>query len=481
MKLQPSLPVMTELVDFPLSAAEVFSLFYDQEYSIWLDSGMDKDKLGRYSFITANPFLVFKSQGQEWSLTYHDGKVITHEGNPFNVLQDLLKSYNLPRHPLTPFPAGAAGYFAYDAGWQLEKLPNTAVNDVPVPDIVLGFYDWVITFDHLYDKVYLSAAGFPETDPHARYESAVAKVTAIRQKLLSLKSGDMVEQPPARGEITDLRSNFTREEYCRAIVKAKEYIAAGDIYQVNLSQRFQFYISKDPFSIFLKLRSLNPAPFAAYLNLGDLKVASSSPERFIKIRNGQVETRPIKGTRRRGATPKQDLALRESLLASEKDRAELVMIVDLERNDLGRVCRFGSVKVPELFHLETYATVFHLVATVTGELLPGLDSIDCLKATFPGGSITGAPKIRSMEIIEELEGVKRGIYTGSIGYLAFTGDMDTNIVIRTLVIKGKTGLLQVGGGIVADSQPDKEYQETLDKAKALLMALGLKQPQAENR
>ncbi len=269
-----------------------------------------------------------------------------------------------------------------------------------------------------------------------------------------------------------ITGHFDRASYRRAVQQCKDYIAAGDIFEVNMTQRFACPISVTPWQLYCRLRRINPAPFAAYLNFPELTVASASPERFLQVRGRQVETRPIKGTRRRGRNPFEDACLRQELVSSEKDRAELVMIVDLERNDLGRVCSFGSVHVPELICLEEYPTVWHLVSTVRGTLENGKDVGDLLKASFPGGSITGAPKIRAMEIIEELEPVKRGVYTGSIGYLGFDGGCDLNIVIRTFVIKDQVAYFHAGGAVVADSDPDAEYWETIHKARALMQALG---------
>jgi para-aminobenzoate synthetase component 1 len=270
-----------------------------------------------------------------------------------------------------------------------------------------------------------------------------------------------------------ISSNFTKEEYCRTIERAKELIARGDIYQVNLSQRLKSNFDSDPFELYLRLRSINPAPFAAYLNFDGFKIVSASPERFLKICGRDIETRPIKGTRPRGSNDIEDLLLKRQLLSSAKDSAEHIMIVDLERNDLGRISEYGSVKPTEFIILETYSTVHHLVSTVSGKLRNGVDIVDCLKNCFPGGSITGAPKVRSMEVIEELEPTRRGIYTGSIGYIDFCGNADLSIVIRTIVIKDKSAYFQVGGGIVADSDPEKEYQETLDKARALVEAVNI--------
>jgi para-aminobenzoate synthetase component 1 len=274
-----------------------------------------------------------------------------------------------------------------------------------------------------------------------------------------------------RSPALQLQSNFRHDDYVSAVRRAKEYIAAGDIYQVNLSQRLSAPLATTPLDLYRRLQASNPSPFAAYFETPDGAVVSCSPERFLQVRGREVETRPIKGTRPRGATPEEDARLAAELQASEKDQAENVMIVDLERNDIGRVCEFGSVHVPDLFALESYATVHHLVSTVRGTLRPDCTALDCLRACFPGGSITGAPKVRSMEIIEEIEPTRRGVYTGVIGYLCFSGDMDVNIVIRTAIVKSGTAYFQVGGAIVADSDPEAEYQETLDKGRAMGAAL----------
>jgi len=288
----------------------------------------------------------------------------------------------------------------------------------------------------------------------------------VRQSEVLTTARLFASSPPLR-----VASNFTREAYLAAIRRAKEHIAAGDIYQVNLSQRLSAPLATTPFDLYRRLTRTNPAPFSAYFETPEAAIVSCSPERFLQVRGREVETRPIKGTRPRGETPAEDARLAAELLASEKDRAENVMIVDLERNDLGRVCEYGSVHAPELFAVESYATVHHLVSTVRGRLHPNANAVDCLRASFPGGSITGAPKVRSMEIIEELEPTRRGVYTGAIGYLCFSGDMDLNIVIRTLVVKDGVAHFQVGGGLVADSDPDAEYQETIDKAQALASGL----------
>jgi len=342
-----------------------------------------------------------------------------------------------------------------------------------LPESYFSFYDCVLAYDHLEEKCYLFSTGLPIKGRVAE-KRAKDKLKEISAQLYAfIKNPKEIIKVRSTHEIQipEPKSHFTKEEYCKAVQKAKDYISAGDIYQVNMTQRFETKSLVPSWELYCKLRKINPAPFAAYLDLGEGVIVSASPERFIKIDGNFIETRPIKGTRPRKENKEFNEKMKNELLNSEKDRAELVMIVDLERNDLGRVCEFGTVKVEELFRLETYATVFHLVSTIIGKLKPNYGFKEVIKATFPGGSITGAPKIRAMEIIEELEPVKRGIYTGSIGYLNLSGNLDLNIVIRTFIIKDDKTYFQVGGGIVADSEPEKEYQETLDKAKALIMAL----------
>jgi para-aminobenzoate synthetase component 1 len=305
-------------------------------------------------------------------------------------------------------------------------------------------------------------------------ERAAKRLNEVKAQMAdALGSGIKAVPTPISSPVEQmtLEGNFTREEYVAAVEKARQYIIAGDIFEVNLSQRFEAELSITPYQLYRRLRQINPAPFAGYLGFDEVQVVSASPERFLRLRGDRVETRPIKGTRPRGKTPEADETLAKKLLNSSKDRAENVMIVDLERNDLGRVCRFGTVKVTELAILEVFPTVFHLTSTVVGRLREGKNSIDLLKATFPGGSITGAPKVRAMEIIDELEPTKRSVYTGSIGYLSFGGDLELNIAIRTFLVKEKRAYFQVGGAVTYDSDPETEYQETLDKARALVDAL----------
>jgi len=430
--------------------------FSQRPFCFFLDSGMDHGKLGRFSFMGAEPFLILKSKGRLIEIT-KGSKTQRFIGNPFKVLKGLLKKYSSDLcSDEIPFTGGAVGYFSYDLCHFIEKLPSRAIDDIDIPDCWLGFYDDIVAIDNLKGKAW-----------------RINLSTTNDQRLTT----NMVPhyQPTTNDQrlTTSIESNFTKAAYISAINKAKDYIRNGDIYQVNLSQRFQTRLNSEPFELYKRLRSINPAPFAAYLDCGEAKIVSSSPERFLKVdaKKSNVETRPIKGTRPRGAAQFEDERLRQELLDSPKDRAEHIMIVDLERNDLGRISEYGSVKPTEFITLEEYSTVFHLVSTVSGTLKKDIDAVDCIGSCFPGGSITGAPKIRSMEIIDELEPTKRSAYTGAIGYVGFNGNMDTNIAIRTFIAKDNRLYFQVGGGIITDSDPEAEYQETLDKAKALIEAV----------
>ncbi|MHB8156362.1 MAG: aminodeoxychorismate synthase component I [Desulfocucumaceae bacterium] len=463
-----------------MDAISLFEGLEDLPGSILLDSGMMVEGLSGHSFMAADPFIIVTSRGNEVKIEERAGpragRSWVERGNPLDIIDGLMKRYSMEGvSSQIPFFGGAAGFFSYDLGRQLEVLPSAARADAGAPDCWIGFYDVVAAIDHCSGNIYIASTGHPEEDQALSELRSEARLDWLEKRLLK----GCRENRPDRGKATTggcaagMISDFTRESYCEVVERAREYIAAGDIFQVNLSQRFQLPRRGDPWDIFKRLKSINPAPMAAYINCGDLRVVSTSPERFIKVTSGVVETRPIKGTRPRGGDPEEDARLRAELWNSEKDRAELVMIVDLERNDLGRVCVPGSVSVPELYRIEEYPTVFHLVSTVTGRLEEGQGVIELLKASFPGGSITGAPKIRAMEIIEELEPVRRGVYCGSIGYLAFNGDADFNIVIRTLIFTGEKIYLHVGGGITIDYDPQLEYVETLDKAVALVRALEL--------
>jgi para-aminobenzoate synthetase component 1 len=465
---------LVEEIDIELTPLQAFRPFSEKWFSFFLDSGMDPEKLGRYSFIGSEPFLVISSFGSEISII--QGTEEKHiAGNPFDVLEQYLGIYKLDfSSSPVPFIGGAVGYLSYDLCHFIEKLPRTAVDDLHLPECYFGFYDLVLAFDNLENKAYIISTGFPELRENERLERAQKRLDEMKNTLAEIPSSEPeihVNKAQSPAKPVALKGGFTHQEYVDAVEKCRQYIIAGDIFEVNLSQRFETELNVDPFELYQRLRRINPAPFASYLGFDEVTVVSSSPERFIRLQGDWVETRPIKGTLPRGKTPEEDKAQAKKLLSSIKDRAENIMIVDLERNDLGRVCRYGTVKVTELAILEEFPTVFHLTSTVEGRLRDGKNRNDLLKATFPGGSITGAPKVRSMEIIDELEPTRRSVYTGSIGYLSFNGNIDLNIVIRTFLIKGNKAYFQAGGAIVYDSDPESEYQETLDKVRALIDAL----------
>ena len=469
--MRPLYPLIEEIHMAP-EADWCFEAFAERAFSFFLDSGMDPQKLGRFSFMGSDPFLVMRSKSEEITLI-RNGVEEKRRGNPFDVLGEFLNKYAIKDNDSEiPFLGGAAGYFGYDLCHFIERLPKTAVDDLDLPECYLGFYDAIAAYDHLKSKTYIISTGFPEMEDGKRQERAQARLNELRNMIMLAPPPSAVEED---SEVKDkkLKSNFSHEGYLKAVERAREYICAGDIFQVNLSQRLEVEINTKPYELYKRLREINPAPFANYFNFDGVSIVGASPERFLKVRGEWVETRPIKGTKPRGSTSQEDKALAESLLSSKKDRAENIMIVDLERNDIGRVCRYGTVKVTELAILETYPTVFHLTSTVVGRLREEKNVIDLLKATFPGGSITGAPKVRAMEIIDELEPTRRSVYTGSLGYMSFSRDMDLDIVIRTFIVKDSRAYFQVGGAIVYDSEPEAEYIETLDKGKALIQALGL--------
>lgn len=433
-----------------LNAFEIYTLFKDEKDSFILDSGMDEKKLGRYSLISSRPFDCIKLKNCK--------------GNPLDKLKEKLDRYKVENNTEIPFIGGAVGYLSYDIGNYIEKLPRTAIDDTDVYDLYFGFYNFVIVVDHLLNKTFIATPGIDE-----EIESNILK--EIEMKILNANKKDLEFDKNENIDEVKLSSNFKKSEYINAIEKVRDYIKQGDIYQANLTQRFSGKTNLSSYQLYKRLRDVSKAPFAAFLNFENYQVLSNSPERFIKCIDNTIEARPIKGTRPRGKTVEEDIRLQEELRNSEKDKAELLMIVDLERNDLGKVSKIGTVKVPELFVIEPYANVSHLVSTVTGKLKDSLSSTDIIKATFPGGSITGAPKIRAMEIIDELEPTQRNVYTGSVGYIGFNGDMDFNIAIRTLIKKDENIFFQVGGGITWDSNPEEEYQETLDKAKSIMKAV----------
>lgn len=438
-------------------SASLFEAVADLPWAMFLDSGPHYLAQSRYDIIAAEPYATLTTRG----------KLTEIRGEGIELSRDdplLLLRQHLAIDPDAgcglPFCGGAIGYFGYDLARRFERLPAHAEGAEKMPEMAVGIYDWAVVVDHLERRSWLVGQGRdPETD--WKWE-----------RLLARFSVPAVERARAPFRITaPLASNLPRDAYAAAFRRVHDYIRAGDCYQVNLAQCFAAPAIGDPWLAYQALRIINPAPYSAFLNMPHGAVMSTSPERFLKLERGCVETKPIKGTRPRAGHPRLDAELAEALRASEKDRAENVMIVDLLRNDLSKNCELGSVKVPKLFEVESFATVHHLVSTVTGRLRHGRDALDLLRGCFPGGSITGAPKLRAMQIIEELEPQRRGVYCGAIGYIGCDGNMDLNIAIRTLVYSGGAIRFWAGGGIVADSRLEDEYQETFDKAAAMLRLL----------
>ncbi len=493
-------PPLVEPLGRTEDPAEVCQKFLDLPYVLFLDSAAAQHPDAHYSFLAADPPAVVRSKGPATEIWRGPGggwKPVA--GDALTVARALLPSEPVaPVSGVPPFQGGIAGYVGYDWGAVLERLPQAEFDDLRIPDVILGLYDWVIAWDHRIDTAWLISTGLPETGP-AGARRAQERMDLVRARLggraaaggATSRTAPLPPRSIARGrlrrpaapsypvvgiegaELIGLRSTFTRRGYLDAVARVREYILAGDIFQANLSQRFQCEWRGQPYELYRSLRRRNPAPFGAYLGFEELEVLSASPERFLRLDEDghHIETRPIKGTRPRGLGPMHDAALGRALAESRKDRAENVMIVDLLRNDLSRVCRPGTVRVPELFALEHHPTVHHLVSTVVGEIEPGTGAVELVRAAFPGGSITGAPKVRAMEIIAELEPTQRGVYCGSIGYVSATGAMDTSIVIRTYLALDGQVYFQAGGGIVADSDPELEYAETLDKARGLIETL----------
>ncbi|MDQ7836954.1 MAG: aminodeoxychorismate synthase component I [Thermodesulfobacteriota bacterium] len=435
----------------------------------------------RYSFLACDPFLVVRAWGKRIEINNRH-TAIELVGNPFDILQEILDGLDMSSVDIQlPFYAGALGYFGYDLRYHLEKLPDVAENDLSLPDLYLIFPSIILVHDRIEQNYRLVTI---EHQLHGEEsEKGHQKIEKLRTKIRTASPNPPIPLFPKWGQggilkgawkdiqIKQFTSNFTHDDYVSAIKRVREYIRQGDIYQVNLSQRFTFEFDGPPYSFFRALFADNPAPFYAYLNCGDFCVLSTSPERFIRREGSYIETRPIKGTRPRGKDPAEDERMKKELIESPKEDAELSMIVDLLRNDLGKACLPGTVQVKEHKRVEAYQNVFHLVSTVTGMLRRGCTQTNVLRAVFPGGSITGCPKIRAMEIIEELEPVKRGIYTGSIGYVSLHDTMNLSIAIRTAVYKDRRIYLSVGGGIVYHSDPETEYQETLHKGETFFKLL----------
>jgi para-aminobenzoate synthetase component I len=479
-------PLVEELSPAP-QPEECFRHLANLPHCVFFDSALRDPVLGRYSFLAADPFEYIE---------------LPAEGaDALSAVAAAIEPYTAaPISGLPPFQGGAAGLFSYDLGRQLERLPTPAFDEFHVPALAVGLYDVVLAWDHVADRAWIISQGWPEREPAARRRRAEERLEYFRSRIRqnsgkhavgrarsratsatkaaataggdsrTLRIDELAPQFDVSGP-TGLTSNFSEAQYLTAVARAIEYIRAGDVFQVNLAQRLLFPAADDPVSLYLRLRQRNRATFAAYFDLGDFQIISASPERFLQVRGGDVEARPIKGTRRRSRWPEADLFAGSELRESEKDRAENVMIVDLLRNDLSRVCEPGSVRVTQLCGLEIYEYVQHLVSVVRGRLRPGATPLDLLRGAFPGGSVTGAPKVRAMEIIAELEPTARGAYCGSLGYLGFDGTLDASILIRTITAGRGWWQFPVGGGIVAQSDPRREYEETWHKAEGMLRAL----------
>lgn len=449
----------------------------DKEFFL-LESGKGPENIARYSFLGYQPFMTFRSKGNQINIKNEEERIELTD-DPLQKLSELMDEYQPVKvDGLPKFYGGGIGCFNYDVGRFFEELPTDAEDDLELPEIYFTFTDTVIVFDHFADELLVIAnMMLDEGEINELYDQAVERIDWIIDQLEENEYQDEIKE--FTGDLAfneddlDYEASFSREEFANAVRKAKEYIKAGDIFQVNLSVRVDTPITEDPFTVYKVLRKLNPSPYMAYLNFGDLQIVSSSPELLVRSLDGVVETRPIAGTRPRGKTKKETQALADELINHPKERAEHIMLVDLERNDLGRVSDYGTVEVDELMVIEEYSHVIHIVSNVRGELHQDKDRFDILRAAFPGGTITGAPKVRTMEIIEELEPVRRGPYTGSIGFLGFGEEMELNIVIRTMVIKDGRAYIQAGAGIVDDSIPEKEYEESLKKAEALLKTITL--------
>ncbi|MDD4908122.1 MAG: anthranilate synthase component I [Candidatus Omnitrophica bacterium] len=460
-------------LDTPVSA---FLKIRDKGYNYLLESVEGGEKVARFSFLGSRPSLVFKSKGRDIQISEKGrSKRFLTGSTPLDEIGKIMKRFKfVPVKGLPRFCGGLVGYMGYDAVRFFEKLPDKNPDDLNLPDSVFVLNDTLLIFDHINHTIKIVAN--VHLDVKGReglaYNEALRKIDSIYKRLRGRVSYDLQLDIPGKKNNIKVTSNFTRPEFERVVNKAKEYIRKGDIIQVVPSQRFKVKIGRrDHFDIYRNLRSLNPSPYMYFLEFNEVTLVGASPEMLVRCENGIVDTRPIAGTRPRGQTEEEDKKLEQELLADVKEKAEHLMLVDLGRNDLGRVCSYGKVEVAEFMRVERYSHVMHIVSDVRGRLAKGKDIYDVLKAAFPAGTVSGSPKIRAMEIIDELENVRRGPYAGCVGYLSFSGNMDACITIRTIVIKNNVAYIQAGGGIVADSRPSREYQETVNKARAQIEAL----------
>lgn len=475
-KLGNLVPVYKEILadlDTPVSAYLKIS---GGEYSFLLESVEGGEKWARYCFLGCDPSVVVSTKGRTMTLM-ENGKSEQREiesGSPLSAVKEVLSRYQpVPEEGLPRFSGGAVGFISYDMVRFFEDLPEETLDDLDVPDSQFVITDTMLVFDNVSQTIKIVSNAFIEGDDlESVYKNTIKKITSLEEKLkapLAIEANtDSVENSESS---LSFGSNIEEEKFKQAVSRIKEYILEGDAIQVVLSQRLKFSIKCDPFDIYRALRTINPSPYMYYLKFGDLQVVGSSPEVLVRLEDKKVEVRPIAGTRKRGQNEEEDRALEQDLLKDEKELAEHIMLVDLGRNDLGRVSEISTVEVNERFTIERYSHVMHIVSNVKGILKKGLDCFDVLKASFPAGTLSGAPKIRAMEIIDELEPTRRGLYGGAVGYISFNGNMDTAIAIRTLLVKDKNAYLGVGAGVVADSVPENEFEETMNKGRALLKAI----------
>jgi anthranilate synthase component 1 len=467
-------PVVKSITADLLTPVSAFLAIAVQEPDAFLlESAERGEQIGRYTFLGAHPYLQVRAQGG--NIVLQRGRVLEQrKGDVLAVLKELLRQHRpATLAGLPPFTAGAVGYFAYDTVRQLEEIGEHAKDDLSLPDCVLMFFDRLLAFDHLRHQIHIIAtADVSRESPRRAFDRALADIAIIEKKLArGPRPADWKRSPrPGKAKLK-VHAGTSPARFIRSVERAKEYIAAGDIFQVVLSQRLDFSPEVEPFDIYRALRTINPSPHLYFLRMGDMQVLGASPEMLVRVAGRKLEYRPIAGTHPRGRDEAEDLRLEKEMLTDEKERAEHVMLVDLGRNDLGRVSEYGSVKVRDLMYVERYSHVMHIVSALEGKLREDLDAIDAFAACFPAGTLSGAPKVRAMQIIEELEPVRRGVYGGSVLYADFAGNLDSCIAIRTMLMKGKRAYLQAGAGIVADSDPASEFQECMNKAQAVLRAV----------
>jgi len=475
------IPVYREILGDLHTPVTAYHKLDDGRFAYLLESVEGGETVGRYSFLGGAPSLVLMTRGREVTIDRRgeiETRILAAGEDPLHVLKTLMGEYRVAKVPGLPkFYGGAVGYLSYDAVRFFEELPDAPPDDLHLPECYFVFTDACVIFDHVRHRILLVVNARVEGDADAAYQRALEKIDDLIAQLQAPEVRPLGLAPRGAQHKAEVCSNFTPDGFMQAVERAKQYIYDGDVIQVVVSQRLSRKLSpalcEQPFNLYRALRYLNPSPYMYYLSYGEVKIIGSSPERLVSEEEGTVVTRPIAGTRKRGATAREDAELAEDLLADAKERAEHIMLVDLGRNDLGRVCEYGSVSVDQLMGIEAYSHVMHIVSNVRGTLRDGLDHFDVLRACFPAGTVSGAPKIRAMQIIDELEPTRRGPYAGAIGYFSFEGNMDTAITIRTIVLQDGVAYVQAGAGIVADSVPESEYQETLNKAGALLKALEL--------